>query len=216
MPLGWRKQYLRYKEYFMDIVSLYNRRQDLRIFLELLLTLGAIIFFAVVALRPTALTISQLLTDIKTKEELVSKLDQKIVNIQKARQVYDQESQRVLMAKDAVPNGPTPESLSRQIEGLAQRNGDTILGFSVQEVILVGKEGALSTEESKKALPGGSLGLSFSVSVTGSYQGLTTFLDNLENIRRPIKIDTLSLTANNSESGQKIILLVTGRVPYIK
>ena len=39
MALGWRKDYLRYRSYFLNIVSVYKQRRDLKAFLELILTL---------------------------------------------------------------------------------------------------------------------------------------------------------------------------------
>ena len=39
MALGLRKDYLRYKSYFLNIVSLYKRKEDLRMFLEIMLSL---------------------------------------------------------------------------------------------------------------------------------------------------------------------------------
>jgi hypothetical protein len=61
MALGWRQGYSRYRAYFLNIYNLYKQRPDLRMFLEILLSLGAIAIFAAFAVRPTALTIVQLM-----------------------------------------------------------------------------------------------------------------------------------------------------------
>ena len=47
----------RYLNFFLNIYSLYNEKVSLRKFVELLLTLGAIVVFSVFAIKPTSITI---------------------------------------------------------------------------------------------------------------------------------------------------------------
>ncbi|MCK4588646.1 hypothetical protein KAT60_02400, partial [Candidatus Woesebacteria bacterium] len=88
MALGWRRGYLRYKSYFLNVIVVYKRRKDLRMFLEITLSLVTISFFAVFALKPTLLTIAELTKEIKTKEETVAKMDEKIQNLERGQQIY--------------------------------------------------------------------------------------------------------------------------------
>ncbi|MEJ2441504.1 MAG: hypothetical protein P8Y06_01110, partial [Patescibacteria group bacterium] len=92
MALGWRKDYLRYRSYFLNIVGVYKQRKDLRMFLELLLTLVTVSFFAAFALRPTLLTIIELLKEIDTKEETLTKMSTKIQEIRKKLDKLEKEA----------------------------------------------------------------------------------------------------------------------------
>ena len=86
MAGGWRSNYLRYRSFFLNIYNVYKRRPDLKMFMEILLSLGTISFFAAFALRPTALTIVDLLEQIDEKETTIEKMDQKIQNLLLSRE----------------------------------------------------------------------------------------------------------------------------------
>ncbi|MDP1710294.1 MAG: hypothetical protein Q8L28_01635, partial [bacterium] len=90
MAQGWRKEYSRYKEYFLNVVNLYKQRADLRVFLEIILSLTTITIFAIFALKPTAVTIIGLVNEIKDKENSLSGLNQKINDLKTARNIYNQ------------------------------------------------------------------------------------------------------------------------------
>lgn len=216
MALGWRKEYLRYREFFLNIVALYRRNQDLRMFLEVLLSLATISFFAYFALKPTLVTITELYKNIQTKEDLVNKMDTKIQNISLAQTIFDSETQRISFTKNAVPDLASPETFVRQIEGLAIANSVNLLGVSVGQVTLVGEEKKSPSSETDIApLPEGARPLTFSVSVNGDYPALSRFLSELENLRRPIRIDNTGLSSAETEEGSELVLLISGRVPYL-
>lgn len=185
-------------------------------FLEILLSLGTIAFFAILALRPTALTIAQLLQEVSSKEETLAKLDEKIENLQTAETVYTQQRTNISLLEEAVPEEPLPEIYVRQLEGLSQNHSLTILGITIGEVTLVGQEDETKrAREELAALPQGAGEVSFSISVSGSYENLSSFLSDLENLRRPAKLDQITLTATETEEGQRLVLVVSGRVPYL-
>lgn len=216
MALGWRKEYLRYKEFFLNIVALYKRNQDLRTFLEILLSLATISFFTFFALRPTLITIAELYKNIQSKEETIVKMDTKIQNVSSAQNIFDSESPRIPLAQSSIPDNPTPEALVRQIEGLAVDSSVNLLGVSIGQVVLAGEEKKVPVSEGDIApLPEGARALTFSVSVSGPYPSLSRFLTELESLRRPIKIDASGLTSSKTEEGNKLVLLVSGRVPYL-
>jgi len=216
MALGWRKEYLRYREFFLNIVALYRRNQDLRMFLEVLLSLATISFFAFFALKPTLITITELYRNIQTKEALVNQMDTKIQNIAAAQAIFDSEAARIPLTENSVPLLASPETFIRQIEGLAITSSVNLLGVSVGQVLLVGEEKKTPTSETDLApLPEGARALTFSLSVNGAYPALARFLSELENLRRPIKIDNTGLTAAQTEAGTELVLLVSGRVPYL-
>ncbi len=216
MALGWRKDYLRYRSYFLNIVNIYKRRADLKSFLELLLTLAALSFFAFFALKPTLLTVIELLKEIEAKEETISKMNTKIENLQKAQTLYLQEEASISLLKTAVPNDPAPDLFVRQVEGLAVNYPVNLLGITIGEITLLGPEKEQRSKKEITPLPENSKGITFSVSIAGSYQGVSNFLSALEDMRRPIRIDALNLLSPKLEETQNLVLVVTGRTPYLK
>ena len=217
MALGWKRGYLRYRSYFLDIINLYKKRQDIKMFLEILLTLTTISFFTVFALRPTLVTIIALVKEIKAKEETVAKMDTKIQNLREAQAIFTKEQARINLLNEAVPDQPSPETFIRQIEGLAAKHAVNILGATIGEVTLLGPEKLRKSSFEEEALPEGAGSLSFSLSVTGNYQALVNFLTELEALRRPIKIDSTNISSSTNQDGQEqIIFVITGRAPYLR
>jgi Tfp pilus assembly protein PilO len=215
MALGWRKNYFRYQTFFLNIVNLYKQKQDLRIFLEILLSLTTISLFGVFALRPTLLTISQLVKDIKTKEEAVVKMETKIANMETVQLILDQEVNQLNMINASVFDIPLPPVFARQIEGLAAKNSVSVLGMSVDEVTLLGKTFTQKSSKEEKPLPAGAYAMNFSLNTQGSYPNLFSFLKDLEALRLIVKIDSLNISAAKSQTEKILTLAVSGRIPYL-
>ena len=139
MALGWRKDYLRYRSYYLNIVNIYKQRQDVKVFLELILTLAAVSFFALFPLKPTILTVIELLKEIGAKEKTVEQMNTKIQNLQQAQTLYVQEEAKIILLETAVPDDPAPDLFVRQIEGLATSYPVNLLGITIGEVTLLGE-----------------------------------------------------------------------------
>ena len=216
MALGWRVGYLRYKEFFLNILLVTKKRPDVKLFLEATLSLITILVFSIFALRPTLLTIASLVKEIKTKEEIVETMDEKIANLDAAESLYAQEETRINTVKEAVPVGAAPEVLLRQLEGVSLTAPTSLLGASFGEIVLSGKEPEKKTKEDLKALPEGAKSLTFSVSVTGDYFALSKFLADMEALRMPIKIDASGLNSSPNQEGTTLTLVISARTPYIQ
>lgn len=216
MALGWRSNYLRYKDFFLNTLRVYRKRPDLKMFLEAGLSLVTILIFTLFALRPTLITIAALVREIRTKEETIKKMDEKIANLDAAEIIFTQEEQKINIVRSAVPKGPEPESFLRQLEGLSQTTNASVLGVSFGEVTLLGQEPAKKTKDELKALPEGASALTFSVSVIGDYSALSKFLADIENLRRPINIDAAGINSSQTPQGTTLTLVISARTPYIQ
>ena len=94
-PTDWKKNYVRYRSYFLDIAGRYKERTDIRVYLEILLSLTTISIFSIFALRPTLLTIGGLIKDIEAKKATLVKMDEKMKNLSQAQNLYDQEREKI-------------------------------------------------------------------------------------------------------------------------
>lgn len=216
MALGWRGQYSRYKEVFLNVSVVYKRRADVRMFLEIVLSLSTVIIFLLFALKPTVLTIISLVKEINEKQTAIAGLDQKIRDLNTARNIYSQEASSIPIVESAVPETPDIQTLVGQVQGMASKNSVNLLGFSVGEITIIGTDQKKKTKSDVKSLPEGSREIPVSVSVSGEYQNLNSFLSDLENFRRPFKFDTLGINSTETAEGRSIVAVITGRFPYLE
>lgn len=216
MAQGWKRDYTRYKSFFLNIVALYNSKPSLKIYFELILSLTTIVVFALFAIRPTILTILEINNEIKTKESTITKLEKKISDLQKATNILQNESANLSLINQAVPSESEIDKYISQIEFLASNTGVQITSISSTDLLIKGKQ-----EDSKKVndlspLPDNPNEMKLSMSVTGSYPNLLNFMTSVENLRRPIQFDNFILNSTKSTSDEKILTLtITGRVPYL-
>lgn len=214
MALGWQKDYLRYKSFFLDILRVYNSKPNLKIYLELILSLAIISILSVAAIRPTALTIIDLQKEIQEKEATVAKLTEKSDNLEIANNLLNTETTKVNLIEEAVPSSSKVEGLIKQVETLASQYQLQITGFSSSDVVLLGKISPKTSKADPQKFGDNIESLPFTISVTGSYSSLFSFLTDLEKLRRPIKIDTLAINTSVTESGKVLVLTIGGRVPF--
>lgn len=215
MALGWRGSYLRYKEFFLDITALYKQRADLRAFLEIILSISTIVLFLLFAFKPTVLTIISLLQEIKEKETTVGLLDTKINALEKAAIIFDQNQNAIPDIDIAIANNPQPNIITQQTEGLAFKNGVTIVGLSIGQTTLLGKVAVKKVSSETSPLPGNANPMPISISVKGNYPNLFSFIADFENLKIISKIDSIGITASNTDKGRVIVAVISGRLPYI-
>jgi len=216
MGPAWRTNYLRYKRFFLTFFSRYQDRQDLRMFLEILLSLVTISLFSLLALRPTLITIAELIKEIESKKETVVQMEAKIENLSQAQVVWDQEINKIRLLETSIPKNPIPDGFIRQIEGLAFKDSVSVLSMSTAEITLVGKDKG----EVEKTLDGLVLGTSgeifYSTRVAADYQELLSFLSDMDKMRRPSDIESLTIDMTQTEQGLQLVLVVKGSIPYMK
>lgn len=214
MPGGWKNNYLRYKDLFLNVLRVYRSRPDVMSFLEIILSLSAVVIFSIFAIKPTIQTIIGLNKEIKSKEETLANLKQKVSNLQKASLIIQQQKQNLVFIDQAVPTKPSVVMAAGQVQGFAQNNSSQILALSSTETLLYGKNDKRKKTENQ--LPEEAGELPMTISVTGSYQNLNSFLKSIEKLRRPIKIDSMSFSANTTDLGKIIVMTISGRLPFLQ
>ena len=216
MAGGWKTDYARYRGYFQNAITAAQKKQDLKMFLEILLTLSTIIIFISLALRPTLITISELVRDIDSKEEVINQMDVKLNNLRQAQTLLDQEARRIALLDTAVPTNPDPDKFAVQVEGAAAYNQTQLMGLSIDELVLLGEEKRRVGSQNLDGLPQGANSLIFSFNNQGEFSNLQNLISYLENMRRPIQIDTLNINKKITELAEFLSITITGQVPYLK
>lgn len=215
MALGWKGQYVRYREFYLNVMQVYKKNADLRAFLEVSLSLTTVTIFLVFALKPTALTIISLLQTIKEKQSTIASLDLKTRNLQTASGIFEQYQNVIPDVDIAVSTAADPDVITKQIQGIAAKNGVTIMGLSIGQITLIGKDTSPKKTQDYKPLPGNPKEMAISISVKGEYESLINFAKDFENLRVISKIDVFGINSSQTEQAQFIVAIISGRVPYL-
>ena len=217
MANNWKNDYMRYKDFFLNVLQVYYAKPNIKIYLELILSLTTIIIFSIFAIKPTILTIIELNKEIQTKENTIAEINQKLINLQKANDIMQSESEKLARIEAAIPSSASPENIILEMERLANKNSLQILNLSMSEVIIMGNEKLKKRgAETFEKLPLEADELPFTVSLSGSYQNLVLLISDIENQIRPVKIDSLTINTSTTEEGKVLILTVAGRLPFVK
>lgn len=227
MDTGWRRNYLRYKSFFLNMMTQYKERSDWKVYLEILLSLVTVSIFSVFALRPTILTIAELIKQIEEKKSTVAQMDKKIQDLGKAQTLVDRESANIfLLTETVIPKTPNSDIFSRQLEALSSKHQVPITNFRLGEAVIKGvsKETTESEDETNEEsieLENEFNKMEFSINTPISveqYESLLSFLRDFENLRMPSKIDTLEVSVSNEEdvANRNLILILEGELPYLQ
>lgn len=209
MALFLKQGYHRYRRYFINLSSLYQKKEVI-VYTGLTLSVFTVAFFVLFALKPTFNTILSLVSEINTKKELDQKLQTKINNITQAQNNFNANSQTIVLVDEALPADPSMEGFVWYLETLFQQEGLTVKNINYDPVDFINKPPAKISPTDT-----GLIEAIFSFKVTGGYESLKDTLNKLENLRRLVIIDTFSLVQAGTEDLQTLNLNVTGRIFYL-
>ena len=224
MAARWQDNYQIYKRYVRNLSLMYQKRKDLRSFVELLLSLSVIAIFGIFALRPTLVTIADLNNQIGGKADTIERLDDKIEALIAAQESYDRNRAAIALVEQAIPTRATPEAYIRQIEGLAQRHSLFIVGLNTGGVVLFGAsaeatEEIVVAEELEEPIPNqfppDASSFNFEINVSGSYADINAFLRDFESMRRPMYSDVLAIRISEGDLPGEIVGAISGRLAYL-
>ncbi len=224
MNSDWRKDYNRYRSYFSHVISQYKERSDLKAYLEMFLSLITISIFTIFALRPTLLTIAQLVKDIETKKETIVRMDKKIASLAQAQSQYESERAKIAVLESAVPKSGQPDIFARQIEGLVGSHQLSTVSFTVGKSTVfdttTNSEALPLPEQSSSSLPEGAEGTGFTLTTEidlTNFLTLSEFLNDFEKLRMPFVLHEIRVTTGQAldTQGQKLLLFIRGETPYL-
>lgn len=197
---------LQQKEITTALIKFYHKPVAL-VSLEVLLSLGLVIFLAVFAIQPTLVTMSDLLKEREEKIKLSEELDKKVTALASAQNVYTQIQPQLYLIDEAIP--PKPELIKslKIIEKLATENKVFLASISVptipDEVEKI--EGKSATDR---------VNLPTVVSISGDYLSIRAFTEALHASRRSFVIDTVSFNLVENRGERKLQASITLNLPY--
>ncbi len=167
---------------------------------ELFATLIGVTLLAAFAIRPTLLTMSQLLKDIEDRRKTSDILTKKIAALSTLSSEYPVLKNNIALLHAAIPNSPDFDGFMRRLEKIASNHG---LIISSLQVTQLPKETASSNQTPELTQ------FTVSVNFKGEYQKVRAVLGDLLTMDRYVTVETAILNAKRDELEKTNTLLST-------
>lgn len=201
---------------YLTRLKRFYQRKEVKLYTNLILSFLAIAGFAIFAIRPTVVTISQLLKELQDQKQVNQRLSSKLDHLRQAKKAYKNIENDLYLAQEALPQEPEPDLFVAQLEKLAQENGCLIETISLGSINLKGeiatsqKKGKTKTPEDSQPTLGGTL------HVNGRYQDLVSFLSDLFNFRRLNTVNNVSFEKASGDQLELTLNFITYYLPKEK
>lgn len=172
---------------------------------SLIFTIITMIIFILFAIKPTIETIVLLQKDQENQTEILSKLKQKITDLNQGRDNYDRIPPETKdKIETLVPKTPNLSGVISILEQSAQSSGASISAIQFQPLTIEKPSESVIDSKLEEIL--------FTFNVEGSYESLKGVLGSLNSSSRLISITNLVF---NKQEGS-LIMAVTGKSYYLK
>jgi Tfp pilus assembly protein PilO len=179
-----KEQYEKYLELIPDF-----KREKTQKYITIVLTLSAAIILGIFAINPTLSTIANLQKQIDDNNFVQQKLQQKITNLATLQQKYNDLQPDLTVVTEAVPVDSQIPLLMGQLQSIANASNLTITGLRASEAQLTDL-GNINYSS-----------FDFNISVTGNYQDMLTFLNQIINFQRAVQVSDIALSTNSTGLG---------------
>lgn len=179
-----------------------------KVSVELFLSVGAILFFALFVIQPTLVTMSDLLKEIEDKKALNVQLDRKVAALATAQSEYLELEDELVILNQALPDSPKIIYSIKVIEKIAGQQNLVINSINMNEVpdeqlVELGID-----KVSRVDVP-------ISISITGDYPNIRQFVEELQLYRRVFVVDTVVFASSEEQAGRKLVANITAYIPYL-
>lgn len=178
-----------------------------KVSLELFFTIVAVIFFALFAIRPTLVTMSNLVKEIQDKENLDEKLKQKIAALSSVQSEFLSLQDRIQVLDNAIPSTPKFEEAISIIERIASDQQLTIISLEAKEI----PKEVTEPIDFEKAVR---LKKVITLTVSGDYPSIRQFVDQIRNSQREISVDSIVFVVQDERGKKRLRTDITMSIYY--
>ena len=194
-----KEKYTKYLELMPDF-----KQEKTQKFTTIALTIVASIILIIFAVNPTLSTISNLQKQLSDDKFVEQKLEDKINDLSILQDKYTQVQPDIPVVLDAIPKNADVVNLVALVQSVANKTNLNLTGFQTFQV---------------QTTPGSILGkkyssFDFSVSATGDYQGMVSFMNVLVNVQRILTINNVSITKKTNLDTSTLELTIRGSAYY--
>ncbi len=156
-----------------------------RVSMGLVLTILTVVFFALVAIKPTLQTMAELIRTIDDRKIVDQKLSQKIAALSSAQAELASKQQAAQILDVAIPSTPTFTLLLKEVEKLISEQNVTLVSLIAQSVPTE-RDPKTSSISDLQSIP-------LTLTVTGSYENLIATLKSLYTLQRVLVVDRVDI-----------------------
>ncbi len=178
-----------------------------KVSMELFLSIGLVLFLGAFAIRPTLVTMSNLLKEIDDKRQHNTLLERKIAALNTAQNEYRRVEERLPLLNQAIPEEPELIHNLKIIEKIAVDNQVVIQNLSVNEIPAEENNQAGSRQKELTNLP-------LNMSVMGDYLAIRGFVAALQANRRAVVVDSVTFSLSDSDDNRELSARMTMSFPY--
>lgn len=175
--------------------------------LELLLSIGLVVFLGFFAIRPTLTTMSDLIKEIEDKQELNDQLSKKVAALSTAQTLYFSLEDRLPLLDQAIPSQPELIKSLKIIELLATESNVIIESMVVTSIPDENPAEVSSAQLQRVPLP-------VTISVSGDYLAIRAYVEALRSVRRSFVVDTVTFSIEENRGERKLRASITLNIPY--
>lgn len=175
--------------------------------IELFLTVALVLFLAIFAIKPTLITMSDLVKEIDDKKAYLEKLNTKIASLATAQTEYANFEDKLQLLEQAIPSSPELVHGLKIVEKLASENNVVISGMTVSELPTEEGENARVSARVLNTLP-------ININVVGDYISIRNFTEAIKRNRRTYIIESVSFNLNKDDSERILNSSLTMSMPY--
>jgi Tfp pilus assembly protein PilO len=160
-----------------------------RVSIELILSIVVVVFFAIFAIRPTLITMADLIKEIADKKELDQQMDLKLASLYTAQDQYEQYQSNFYLLDEAIPRQLDVVKSLKKFEKIAGEEQLVINQISLAEVPKSIGEGLLDSnfeDYQRDFLP-------INIEVVGNYLQIREFVEEIMNLRQLIIVDQVAI-----------------------
>jgi len=178
-----------------------------RVSFELLISILVIVFFAAFAIRPTLLTMSDLIKEIDEKRTLDKALGQKISALGSAQGEFQSLQSRLVVLDEAIPSQPDLVSGLKILEKIASDQNLAITALTVSKIPPEPTEPIVFPKAKR-------LNTLTTVTVTGDYPTIRQFVEELRNSRRAFLVESINFSTGDEQGERVLKASLSINMPY--
>jgi Tfp pilus assembly protein PilO len=185
----------------------------MRVSLSIVLSVFIVAFFILVALRPTFVTIATLNNEIEQSEATLSKLEAKVLALERAAQVWDTLKAGQPDIEEAIPQAdPEYGKFAAAMEVLAQEAGVNFNGYSMGKALIRSEIVEVETGKKQEVIE-----TAVTMRITGGFPQMYEFITKLMELDRMIAIESVSVAKEAAVSSAlpQVGMSVSGTVQYL-
>ncbi len=174
---------------------------------QLVFSIIAVIIFAIFAIRPTLLTMSDLIKELNDKQALSQSLTQKVAALSSAQTEYTNSQDKLAILDEAIPPEPRFGEAVAIIEKIASENNLLIQSVQAKAVPKEDSTATGSAEKTRVSTP-------IVVTVQGDYPTIRNFVNALQTTRRLLVIDSVIFNVSDTRSQKVLRAVITINIQY--